>query len=552
MLRSLSIHNYILIDSLEFYPGDKLTTISGETGAGKSMLLGGLGLVLGKRADAKALYDPSKKCTVEAVFELLDKRLEVFFLDKDLDFEKECIVRREILASGKSRAFINDTPVTLDILKGLGQNLVDIHSQHDALLINQEDFQIGILDVFGDNLEILEQYKDHFFKLEILKKDLIILKENKTKAETDFDYNNFLLEELQKMNLVKGEEEELEQALKKEENIEAVKNSLAQAYQVFQNEEYPLVDMLYQAKQALDNISQFSDSIAAMSERLDSLILELREIEGEIDSEGQNLRHDPQKLKEIGDRYDEINRLFKKHSVPTTAALLEEQQSLEEKTLGVQDMETEIANLEKRIADLEQETTKFAGLLSTKRNSASLDLEGNIKPLLKDLGMNSGKLQIEIERDSLNPLGFDRVTFLFTANKGHEPKPVKETASGGEMSRLMLTFKYLLGGKSQFPTMIFDEIDAGVSGEIALQMGKMIAEISRIHQIICITHLPQVAAIGEKHFKVVKSEEGPATKTAIVELGEKQRIEEIAEMIGGKIHSPHTINSAKEFLKQKI
>jgi DNA repair protein RecN (Recombination protein N) len=552
MLRSLSINNYILIDSLEFYPGDKLTTISGETGAGKSMLLGGLGLVLGKRADAKALYDPSKKCTVEAVFELLDKKLEVFFLEKDLDFEKECIVRREILASGKSRAFINDTPVTLDILKGLGQNLVDIHSQHDALQINQEDFQIGILDVFGDNLKLLEEYKDNFFKLEGIKRDLIVLKEKKAKAETEFDYNNFLLEELLKMNLVIGEEEGLEQALRKEENIESVRNSLATANQVFQNQEYPLLDMLYQAKQALDNVKQFSDSISALSERMESLILELREIEVEIDSEGQNLGNDPEKLKIMGDRYDEINRLFKKHNVSTSEGLLEEQKSLEEKTLGVQDMELEISRLENRISELDTKTTEMADLLSAKRKNVSLDLEKKIVPLLSDLGMNSGKLEIDIEKDSLNPLGYDRVTFLFTANKGHLPKPVKETASGGEMSRLMLTFKFLLGGKSQFPTMIFDEIDAGVSGEIALQMGKMIAEISRIHQIICITHLPQVAAIGEKHFKVIKSEKGPSTSTEILELGEKERIEEIAEMIGGKSHSSHTINSAKELLKQKI
>ncbi len=551
MLRSLTINNYILIENLEFIPDEKLTVISGETGTGKSMLLGALGLVLGKRADAKTLFDHDRKCTIEAIFDLPGKKFEVFFLEKDLDYDRECIIRREILPSGKSRAFINDTPVTLDLLKSLGQNLVDIHSQHDILRVNEEDFQIGILDILSKNNDALETYRDGYYKLGELKSKLNRLKEELSRAESEYDYNKFQLDELKSLEIRSGEEDELESSLKKAENIESVKNSLSRAIQFFQNPEVSIYDLLYELKSSIEVSSEYSQNFKNISERLNSILIELKDIEGSLEGENENLETDPQKLHELRQRFDELQRLMKKHKVDNSEELLQIE-SLLAKKAGIRETgDEEILELEKRIQEQENDCVEIASAISQGRKEAARDLEVDLKPFLAALGMPSGVLMVKIQTTELNPYGSDSITFLFSANKGQEPQPVKEIASGGEMSRLMLVFKYLVGGKSQFPTMIFDEIDVGVSGEIALQMGKMISEISNRHQIICITHLPQVAAKGEKHFKVLKREDETRTITSILELPEMDRIEEIAEMIGGKDRSDHILNSAKELLNKK-
>ncbi len=551
MLRSLSIKNYILIDDLDFDPDQNLTVISGETGTGKSMLLGALGLVLGNRADAKALLDPGQKCTVEATFDLPNKKFEVFFLERDLDFDQECIIRREILSSGKSRAFINDTPVTLDVLRALGSGLVDIHSQHDILRINDEDFQIGILDILGENNSLLEEYKDSYYKLESLKAELNKLKEDLSKAESEFDFNKFQLDELSALNIVEGEEEDLEQALKKGENLESVKNSISRALQLLQNPEMSLADLLYELKSAIDVSSNYSQNFEQVSSRIESIIHELRDIESSLEDENQSLETDPQKLHELRNRYDEIYRLMKKHKSQNTGELIQAKEELEKKTNIILQGDEELKEKSRRIEVEEQKAQALANKISENRKAAGIKLENDILTYLSALGMLSGVLNIRFEEGELNQYGMDRITFLFSANKGLAPKPVKETASGGEMSRLMLIFKYLIGGKSEFPTMIFDEIDTGVSGEIALQMGKMIAEIAQQHQIVCITHLPQVAASGEKHFKVEKEESGKRTQTLITEVRGSERIEEIAEMIGGKDHSENVLQSAKELLNKR-
>ncbi len=505
-------------------------------------------MVLGQRADAKALLDPSSKCTIEAIFEIQDKFLEVYFLEKDLDFDNECILRREILPSGKSRAFINDTPVTLDVLKGLAENLVDIHSQHDSLKINHEDFQIGILDVLGENSELLEKYSDRFFSLKDLRSEIASLQERISQAQNEFDFNQFQLEELKAIQIISGEEEQLEKDLKREENLEMIRESITKCLAVFQDPERPMLDMLFELNASLENIKDFSTELEEIHQRMNLMVQEFKEIERDIEFAGQGLELDPTKLKDLRERHDEIYRLLKKHQCTDTEELLVKMEDLERQTSGVQDMEDQLESLKQREKNLEAECWAIAEDLSKKRKEVATKLEERMGPILNDLGMPSATLRVEFPGSELNQRGLDRVIFLFSANKGMEARPVKETASGGEMSRLMLAFKFILGGKSKFPTMIFDEIDTGVSGEIAIQMGKMIQKISEVHQVICITHLPQVAAKGLKHYKVQKDEEGESATTNLQELGEKERINEIAEMIGGKNLTENSLNSAIELL----
>lgn len=552
MLTKLTVSNYALISELlvEFQPG--LNSVTGETGAGKSIILGALGLIIGNRADLSALKNKNAKCIIEGVFDVADYKIESFFLENDLDYDSLTILRREITPSGKSRAFINDTPVNLKVLGTLGLKLVDIHSQHQNLELANQKFQLDLVDRVSESDKIYNEYKYVYTNFKSLEKSLedVVLKSEKAKA--DLDYFQFQFDKLEEANLQVEEQDELEIELKKLTHAEEIKNALVQTQEFIDGDRISVVQNLKDSIKMLENVEQYIPEIKLLTERLQSSFIEIKDILDEINQIAERTEYDPMRIEFVNDRLNLIYGLQQKHHVATVKELLEIKDSLNEKILRVTGFEDEIVEIKKQLKECRFELEKLGNELSDIRKKSFDSIEKSIINDLLQLGMQKSKFHIiHHELEDFGPTGKDAVSFLFSANVDAEPTEISKIASGGEMSRLMLSIKNLLRKSKLLPTVIFDEIDSGVSGEIALKMGNILKDFSKSTQIINITHLPQIAAKGDIHFLVYKNELDSKTYISVKKLSEKERIEELAKMVGGDILSDTTLKTAEQLLYSK-
>lgn len=549
MLLSLSIKNYALIESLDITFSNQFSIITGETGAGKSILLGALGLVLGNRADLSVLKDKDQKCIIEATFSLANYNLERFFQDNDLDYEEQTIIRREILPSGKSRAFINDSPVNLNELQELGVFLIDIHSQHETRELLNEAYQFDILDAVAQNEKRLTSYKKGLEVLHQSKKELSQLITEKEALSKEQEYNNFLLEELVAAKLKDGEQKDLEEELDQLSNVELIKENLDKVLSIANEEQLGTLVTLNEIKQSLQKIAVFSKDYHDYHERILSVSIELQDIIDECFSSAEKIINDPERLELVSTKLQTIYTLQKKHNVTTVEELLAIQNDLDGKLVRYDDLDAEILKKEQEQADIIEKLDQVANLLTKARLEAIPTLSEQIQYILTQLGMPDAKIVFEIQpTDSYTKFGKDTISLLFSANKGMAMGPIKKMASGGEMSRIMLAVKAVLANYSKLPSIIFDEIDTGVSGEIAIKIGEIMKEMSKNMQVFAITHLPQIAAKGDQHYKVFKYNVENDTLSELKLLTAEQRIVEIAEMLSGKNISDSAINHAKELL----
>ena len=549
MLTQLSIKNYALINELKIDFSSGLSIITGETGAGKSILLGALGLVLGNRADSSTLKDNSKKCIVEAKVSIANYNLREFFEEVDLDYEDHTIIRREILPSGKSRAFVNDTPVNLSILNDLRSNLIDVHSQHQTLSLSDTNFQFSVIDALAKNASKIENYKKGLIKLKNLKKQLEDLKTSQREANQQHDYNLHLFNELNDANLEIDEQEILEEKLEKLNNIEDIKINLSEALEISINEEIGLQTLLNTLENRLSKISSFSKEYKDLSDRITSVKIELDDIVSELEDENENVEFNPNEAEELNDRLQLIYNLQKKHYVNSNKELLEIFEDLSNKIIAVESSEEVINQKESEIKEVEQKLNDLAAKISKARQKVIPTLQSALQSLLSDLGMQNARFSIKVNlKDSYFSNGKDELQFLFSANKGGSFGELKKVASGGELSRIMLAIKKLLSENISLPTIIFDEIDTGVSGEISNKIAIIMQQMSKQMQVITITHLPQIAAKGNNHYKVYKEDINNTTTTNLRLLNPDERIVEIAEMLSGKEFSETAITHAKELL----
>ena len=549
MLTSLSIKNYALIEELSIDFESGLSIITGETGAGKSILLGALGLVLGNRADSSTLKDKEKKCIVEVELGVQQYGLESFFISQDLDYESNAIIRREILPSGKSRAFVNDTPVTLSVLNELKTRLIDIHSQHQTLQLSDQDFQFQLLDVLAKNQSKLSSYRRGLQQYQSEKKKLQELLQSQREANQQYDYNLHLFNELEEANLTADEQEGLEEKLEKINNVEEIKSNLSEALQITQDEQIGIQHLLNTLENRLGRISSYAKEYEELLSRISSLKIELDDVIVDLENANENVDFDPQKAEELSDRLQLIYNLQKKHYVNTNEELLKIWEELSEKVGVVENAEHLIQEQENKVQEIADKLDELATKISESRKSVIDKLTQQLETILNDLGMSQAKFSVEVKpSDSYFKNGKDELSFLFSANKGGQFGELKKVASGGELSRIMLAIKKVLSENSQLPTIIFDEIDTGVSGEISNKMAAIMHEMSQHMQVITITHLPQIAAKGNQHYKVFKEEQGESTVTQLKQLTEDERIVEIAEMLSGKDISDSAIVHAKELL----
>ncbi len=548
MIKSLSINNYALIQSLDMSPSPKLNIITGETGAGKSIMLGAVGLLLGNRADTRALFSENEKCIIEGIFEISSYMLQPIFEDFDLDYADECIIRREISPSGKSRAFINDTPVTLDILKKLGIHLMDIHSQHESLELGSNKYQQEILDLFAQNKDLKQKYSECYRAWKAAQLNLEKLEKRALESSKDKDYKQFLFTELQEANLKPNELEGLEEELSRLENAEEIQINLGQLVQALAESDYSIVNQLKEALPLINSIKEYGKELEAIFERLNSVSIEIEDLTADIQKEHESVELDPERLSEVKERVDLIIRLQQKHLVQTTEELISIQDKLNEDLKEVLNLDDEISAAKNRLKNSEKDLNKAGLALRKSRDSQTKKFAKAIESLVHKLGIENATLVIDLSETTPGPSGMDTVEMLFSANKGVLPREIKHVASGGEFSRLIFAIKYLLADKTALPTIIFDEIDTGVSGEIALQMVGMMKEMATNHQVISISHLPQFAAGGDKHYFVYKDHSSDKSVSRIKELAKDERVMTIAKMIGGENPGQSAIASARELL----
>ncbi|NJB69558.1 DNA repair protein RecN (Recombination protein N) [Saonia flava] len=549
MLSNLSIKNYALIDHLNIEFTNGFTVITGETGAGKSILLGGLSLVLGKRADLSSLRDKERKCIIEAEFEVGRYNLESFFKSNDLDYEALTVIRREIQPSGKSRAFINDSPVTLDVLTKLGNRLIDVHSQHQTLQLTDNDFQMKMIDALANNGSLLANYQKELNNYNLIFAELKQLQEFQQNASKDQDYNNFLLKELEGAPLRPGVQEELEEQYEQLNNVEVILEELSKGNQLLNNEDIGAVALLSQLKQVSIKLTFFGTQYKSLNERIQSIFIELDDIATEIVSKQEEVEANPQLLEEVNGKLQVLYDLQKKHHVQTVEELIDIKEELTIKVSASENVEENILEKENQLKEQEKALTKLAVEISGKRNNIIPFLSKQLMETLTSLGMPNASFKIELQpATNFRSSGKDDLTFLFSANKGGDYGELKKVASGGEMSRIMLTIKSILTKYEQLPTIMFDEIDTGVSGEISNKMGDIMEEMSNTMQVFSITHLPQVASKGAHHYKVYKEDDGEQTHTRIKKLSTDERVVELAEMLGGKDLSDSAIAHAKQLL----
>ncbi|MEO6851779.1 MAG: DNA repair protein RecN, partial [Mucilaginibacter sp.] len=551
-LHKLVINNYALIDNLEIGFGDGLNILTGETGAGKSIILGALSLILGQRAESRYFFNQQKKCVIEGIFRIAGFHLKPFFEDNALDYEAETILRREISADGKSRAFINDTPVNLTILKALGEKLIDIHSQHATLEINDPDFQLLVTDAAAKHDELLSDYRSKFknYKKDTAKLQQLISESDKAKA--DLDYYQFQFDELDKAKLANDEQEKLEQELYTLNNAEEIKRNLAAAYSLMQSGETSALIQLREAMHHLSSLEKFNPGITELDERLKSAIIELKDIAAEIENMEQRTHTNEAMAVEINERLSLIYNLQKKHRVNTNGELLKLQDELSSKIQQAIFGDEEIEKLQKQIATEKAELEKLAAQLSANRAKVIPEIEKQVMQSLAEMGMGSAVLKIELfpkpPKGELGNDGTDLVRFLFSANKGHALSEMSKVASGGELSRLMLAIKSLIAKYTALPTIIFDEIDTGVSGEVANKVGQIMEQLAENLQVITITHLPQIASKGQNHYFVFKDDETSTTYTRIRQLNENERVVEIAKMLSGDNPGESALQNARDLL----
>jgi DNA repair protein RecN (Recombination protein N) len=548
MLKNLLIKNYALIRELEMSPSADLNIITGETGAGKSIMLGAIGLLLGNRADTKVLFDQNEKCIIEGSFEIQSYHLQDLFAEAELDYDDTCVIRREISPQNKSRAFVNDTPVNLDVLKKLGTYLMDVHSQHETLLLGNSDFQVSILDAYAKNSSILLSYKDLFKEFRVLQHKYNEVVKNAEEAKKQLDYNSFQFNELSEAELKPGEQEALEEELKLLENSEEIKSKLNLMMQMMSESESSVNANLKVIAKHLDQISRYSKNYETLKDRLTAAFIEIKDISAELENEEATVEFGQERIEIIQERLSKIYTLQKKHQVNTIAELNLIQNELQTKVNQVLDLDEEIKNLKIKLDTTHKNLLAKGDELSKSRNKVINKIKEELEALLKEVGMVNATVKINQEKGEPSSNGMDQISFLFSANKGISPQELKNVASGGEFSRLMLCIKYILANKTSLPTIIFDEIDTGISGEIAIKVGKMMKQMAKNHQVIAISHLPQIAAQGSAHYFVYKDDSSTRAVSRIKKLSSDERIKEIAQMIGGEKPSESAIKNAKELL----
>lgn len=550
MLANLSIQNYALIDDVSVTFSNGFTTITGETGAGKSILLGGLSLVLGKRADLTSLKNQEQKCIIEAEFDISKYQLKQFFKENDLDYEDVTILRREILPSGKSRAFVNDSPVNLDVLKALGDQLVDVHSQHQTMRLTENDFQMKVVDALAGNAKNLEEYTDQLQLLRSATKELKELETFQAEADKEHEYNSFLLKELEEAKLKEGMQEELETEYEQLSNVEQIMEQLSAGHQLLNDEQLGILGRLTDLKRAFQNLTDFGPAYRSLHERIESVFIEIDDVASEIEQLKDTVEADPQRLEMVNGQLQQLYDLHKKHHTASVEELIAIREQLSSKVEAVANIESKIAAKKEEVSQITKKVEDWAHKLTEARKKAIPKLKQMLQENLVSLGMPSATFKIEITPSNIfKTNGNDDLVFLFSANKGSSYGELKKVASGGELSRIMLTIKSILAAYEHLPTMMFDEIDTGVSGEISNRMGEIMKQMSRNMQVFSITHLPQVASKGQYQFKVYKQEGEQGTSTYIKQLGTEERIKELAEMLGGKSLSESALAHARELLQ---
>ena len=552
MLKQLYIKNFTLIDELDMAFHSGFSVITGETGAGKSIILGAIGLLLGQRADSKSVKMGTERCIIEAHFDLSRYQMEDFFEQNEIDFDADdTIIRRELTAAGKSRAFINDTPVSLAMLKELGERLVDVHSQHQNLLLNKQDFQLSVVDVIADDVSELEDYRQSFARYQELKKEEQRLRDEIEQGRQSVDFMQFQFDELSNARLSDGEQEDLEQRSETMAHSEDIKTALYEAETALSGDEGGVVSNLKKAVYALQGIERVYPEVAELAERMNSCYIELKDAAGEVSGKMEDVDFDPAELETVNARLDRIYELQKKYKVETIAELLAIQEELERKLSNIENSDEALAEIERQVSETLKLVQRKAELLTEKRRVSAGVIEKQMREHLVPLGMPHVRFQIVVEQDSLSRSGQDKVSFLFSANTSTPLQPVAQVASGGEIARVMLSLKAMISGAVKLPTIIFDEIDTGVSGKIAEQMAQIMAEMGRCdRQVISITHLPQIAALGTTHYKVYKEETPQGTTSHMQMLTPEERIKEIAQMLSGSDVTDAAIQNAKELLKK--
>ena len=549
MLTSLSITNFALIDALEVNFNNGFSIITGETGAGKSILLGGLSLVLGKRADLSQIKDKSKKCVIEAIFDIANYDLKSIFIKDNLDYNPQTIIRREILPSGKSRAFVNDTPVNLDSLNHLSNHLLDIHSQHQTLQLVDDSYQFKVIDAIANNKSLLFDYKSELNTYKKLKQELTHLETSLVESKKEYDYNLFLLNELQEVQLDNINIETLESSYEQLSNVETINEVMSYSKSLLNNEELGVIERLNEIKRQLSNISSYGKQYASIEERIESVAIELNDILVELDDIDGELISDPQELEKINTKLQVINNLLQKHSVLEVSDLLDIMDSLTEKIDISENIDSNISEVEGQIEKSKTRLDTIASKLSKNRKAVVPKFISNLETILGQLGMVNAKFDIQLNSsETYKYNGKDQLQFLFKANKGGDFKELKKSASGGELSRIMLAVKSILANYVKLPTIMFDEIDTGVSGEISNKMGDIMKIMSKNMQVFSITHLPQIGSKGDWHYKVYKTDIDNVTQTQMKLLTHEERVVELAQMLGGTSITESAIAHAKQLL----
>jgi len=550
MLIKLYVHNYALIRDLDIDFDDGLTIITGETGAGKTILLGALSLILGSRADSSVLLEKTEKCIVEGTFRIDNYDLTEFFSNNELDYEPVVILRREINQTGKSRAFINDTPVTINLLKEMGDRLIDIHSQHQTLMLNNNSFQLNVIDSFAGTGRLLYEYRDRFKLYRDLRREYDVAREKADKNKADLEYYRFQLSQLEAARLIKGEQDDLEKEQEMLSHAEEIKSGLTGASELFSSETGSILMYLNEARVTLNKIKEYLPGGAELVARSESSYIELDDLASEIDKLAGSINADPQRLSQVNSRLDTIYSLIQKHRVKDLGELIDKREEIKQLVKTIETGDERLAGLETLLKTETGILMKLAGTISGKRKSILNEAEKNISGMLKQLGMPNARFRISIEEiKELSQSGIDHADFLFSANKQIEPENLAKTASGGELSRVMLSLKSLLTKNTNLPTIIFDEIDSGVSGEVADKVGQILAGMGKYMQVINITHLPQVASRGSRHFHVYKDDSGDSTITRVKLLSPDERIMEVARLLSGSEVTATAVKNAKELLE---
>lgn len=550
MLKSLSIKNYALIDALTINFSRELNILTGETGAGKSILLGAIGLIVGQRADTSVLRDKSNKCTAEGTFDIRNYGLENFFEENELDYEDVTILRREITPQGKSRAFINDTPVNVKVLNDLGMKLIDIHSQHQNLALNEKNYQLRLVDLVAGNADLLKNYYSDYKNYRRLQEKLGETLELAAQSKKDLDYFEFQYQQLAEAKLKDGEQADLENLLEKLTHAEEIKSVFGQAFQTLSEDERSVLTVVKETLGSISKLRAIVPEAEQIHNRLESVYIELKDIAAESSALEERTENDPERIEQVNQRLDLIYSLQQKHRVGSIAELLQIQAGFLEKIELVGSYEQEIESLREQIRDSEQLLAGQASEITKRRKIAVPSIEKKVTEVLRGVGIPHAAFLVNVMAlTEFSPSGCDEVNFMFSANKNQELQEIGKIASGGEMSRLMLAIKTLITDARSLPTIIFDEIDTGVSGEVALKMGQILEQMAQTVQVLNITHLPQIAARGSHHYKVFKFDKGDHTFTSIKKLTDQERLEEIAQMLSGENYSATALEAAKELLQ---